>query len=102
MITLNEVKEKFGSVSQKYDSQRKYLIPSFDDFYQTCLPLIKSVPNAKTILDLGAGTGLFSQFVYERNPHLHFTLADISSPMLSVAKERFKGMDYFDYIELDL
>jgi tRNA (cmo5U34)-methyltransferase len=102
MIIIDEVKEKFGSVSQKYDSQRKYLIPCFDDFYHTCLPLIKSVPNAKNVLDVGAGTGLFSQFVYERNPHLHFTLADISSPMLSVAKERFKGMENFDFIELDL
>lgn len=102
MIVMDEVKEKFGSVSKKYDSQRKYLIPCFEDFYHTCLPLIKSVPNAKRVLDVGAGTGLFSQFVYEKHPHLHFTLADISSPMLSVAKERFKGMDNFDFIELDL
>src|ERR1700744_6616561 len=102
MIVMDDVKEKFGSVSKKYDSQRKYLIPCFEDFYHSCLPLIKSVPNAKKILDVGAGTGLFSQFVYEKNPHLHFTLADISSPMLSVAKERFKGMDNLDYIELDL
>jgi len=102
MIVVDEVKEKFGNVSKKYDSQRRYLIPCFEDFYHTCLPLIKSVPNAKRVLDVGAGTGLFSQFVYEKNPNLHFTLADISSPMLSVAKERFKGMDNFDFIELDL
>jgi tRNA (cmo5U34)-methyltransferase len=102
MIVVDEVKEKFGNVSKKYDSQRRHLIPCFEDFYHTCLPLIKSVPNAKRVLDVGAGTGLFSQFVYEQNPHLHFTLADISSPMLSVAKERFKGMDNFDFIELDL
>lgn len=102
MIVVEEVKEKFGNVSKKYDSQRRYLIPCFEDFYHTCLPLIKSVPNAKRVLDVGAGTGLFSQFVYEKNPNLHFTLADISSPMLSVAKERFKGMDNFDFIELDL
>src|SRR6202012_726184 len=101
MIVMDEVKEKFGSVSKKYDSQRRYLIPCFDDFYHTCLPLIKSVPNAKLVLDIGAGTGLFSQYVYEKNPHLHFTLADISSPMLSVAKERFKDVDNFDFIELD-
>jgi len=102
MIIMDDVKEQFGNVSKRYDSQRKYLIPCFDDFYKTCLPLIKSVANAKTILDVGAGTGLFSQFVYQQNPHLHFTLADISAPMLSVAKERFKSMENFDFIELDL
>ena len=53
-------------------------------------------------MDVGAGTGLFSQFVYEQNPHLRFTLADISEPMLSVAKERFAGQKNFDFIELDL
>ena len=102
MIVIDDVKEKFGSVSKKYDSQRKYLIPCFNDFYNSCLPLIKSVGNAKSVLDLGAGTGLFSQLVYQHNPHLKFTLADISAPMLSVAKERFEGMDNFDFIELDL
>lgn len=102
MVVTDEVKDKFGSVAQKYDSQRKFLIPCFDDFYQSSLPLIKSVPNAQKVLDIGAGTGLFSQFVYEKNPHLHFTLADISSPMLSVARERFKGKENFDFIELDL
>ncbi len=58
--------------------------------------------NAKTVLDIGAGTGLFSQFVYKENPQLHYTLADISDPMLSVARSRFSGLDNFDFIELDL
>lgn len=101
MAVINEIKEKFGNVSKKYDSQRQYLIPCFNDFYKSGLPLIKSVANAKTILDLGAGTGLFSQLVYQQNPHLHFVLADISTPMLSVAKERFEGLKNFDFIDLD-
>jgi len=101
MTVINEIKEKFGSVSKKYDSQRQHLIPCFNDFYKSGLPLIKSVTNAKTILDLGGGTGLFSQLVYQQNPHLQFVLADISAPMLSVAKERFEGLKNFDFIELD-
>jgi len=101
MNTNIDIKEKFGAVSTQYDSQRQYLIPCFTDFYHSCLPFIKRVSNAKTILDLGAGTGLFSQLVYEQNPHLRFTLADISAPMLSVAKERFEGLNNFNFIELD-
>jgi tRNA (cmo5U34)-methyltransferase len=102
MMVMEDVKEQFGNVSKKYDSQRKYLIPCFEDFYKVCLPLIKSVSNAKTVLDIGAGTGLFSQFIYQKNPHLHFTLADISAPMLSVAKKRFEGLKNFDYKEIDI
>jgi tRNA (cmo5U34)-methyltransferase len=98
---MNEVKEQFSNVSKKYDSQRQYLIPCFNDFYSACLPLVKSLTHAKKVLDIGAGTGLFAQFVYAQNPHLHFTLTDISGQMLNVARERFKGADNFEFIELD-
>jgi tRNA (cmo5U34)-methyltransferase len=98
---MNDVKEQFGNVSKEYDSQREYLIPCFNDFYTTCLPLIKSLTHAKTVLDIGAGTGLFSKFVYDQNSALHFTLADLSAEMLKVARERFAGNDNFEYLELD-
>jgi tRNA (cmo5U34)-methyltransferase len=102
MMVMNDVKEQFGNISKKYDEQRKYLIPCFNDFYTVCLPFIKSVANAKSVLDIGAGTGLFSQLIYEKEPQLQFTLADISAPMLSVAKKRFEGLNNFNFIELDL
>ena len=98
---MNDVKEQFSNVSKKYDSQRKYLIPCFNDFYSACLPLVKSLTHAKRVLDIGAGTGLFSQFIYDLNPHLRFTLIDLSGQMLEVARERFDGEDNFEYIELD-
>ncbi|MBS1526769.1 MAG: class I SAM-dependent methyltransferase [Bacteroidetes bacterium] len=98
---MNEVKEQFDNVSKKYDSQRRQLIPCFDDFYKACLPLVKSLTHAKNVLDIGAGTGLFSQFIYEANPDLRFTLVDVSSQMLDVARERFAGSDNFEFKELD-
>lgn len=98
---MNDVREQFSNVAEKYDSQREFLIPCFKDFYTACLPLVKSLTHAKTVLDIGAGTGLFSSFIYELNPDLHFTLADLSSQMLDVARERFDGADNFEYLELD-
>lgn len=98
---MNNLKEQFNNVSQKYDSQRRYLIPCFDDFYNSCLPIIDKIPSAKTVLDIGAGTGLFSQFIYQRNNNLKFTLIDISSEMLAVAKDRFAGLPDFEFKELD-
>ncbi len=98
---MNEVKEQFSNVSKKYDSQREFLIPCFKDFYSACLPLVKSLTHAKTVLDIGAGTGLFTQFIYDLNPNLRFTLTDLSGQMLNVARERFEGKNNFEYIELD-
>src|ERR1700748_1131996 len=98
---MSGIKEQFSNVSKKYDSQRKYLIPCFNDFYSACLPLVKSLTHAKKVLDIGAGTGLFSQFIYDLNSGLHFTLADLSGSMLEVARKRFEGLDNFEYIELD-
>lgn len=98
---MNDVKEQFNSVSKKYDSQREYLIPCFNDFYKACLPFVKSLTHAKTVLDIGAGTGLFSRFVYDLNPELHFTLTDLSGEMLDVARNRFSGAENFEFLELD-
>src|SRR5258708_28745975 len=98
---MKAVKEQFSNVSKKYDSQREYLIPCFKDFYSASLPFIKSLTHAKTVLDIGAGTGLFTKFVYDLNPGLHFTLADLSGEMLNIARGRFAGADNFEYLELD-
>ncbi|MDB5133703.1 MAG: class SAM-dependent methyltransferase [Mucilaginibacter sp.] len=98
---MNDVKEQFSNVSKKYDSQREYLIPCFKDFYTACLPLVKSLTHAKKVLDIGAGTGLFTQFIYELNPNLHFTLTDLSAQMLDVARKRFDGADNFEFLECD-
>ena len=98
---MKEVKEQFSNVSKKYDSQREYLIPCFKDFYTACLPLVKSLTHAKTVLDIGAGTGLFTQFIYDIKPNLQFTLTDLSGEMLNVAHERFDGEPNFEYLELD-
>jgi len=98
---MSDLREQFNSISKKYDSQREFLIPCFNDFYTACLPFVKSLTHAKTVLDIGAGTGLFSQFIHEANPHLKFTLVDVSSQMLDVARDRFEGEDNFEFIELD-
>jgi tRNA (cmo5U34)-methyltransferase len=98
---MNDLKEQFNSISKKYDSQREYLIPCFREFYTACLPFVKSLTHAKNVLDIGAGTGLFSQFIYEAYPYLNFTLVDVSSQMLDIARERFDGESSFEFIELD-
>jgi len=98
---MDEIRRRFGEISEKYDQEREHLIPCFRDFYNVSLPLVEKHKTAKALLDIGAGTGLFSYFVYEVNPKLKYTLLDISPEMLAVAKERFVGLSNFNYLEMD-
>lgn len=67
---------QFDLISQKYDNQRRFLIPCFDAFYESAARALKeNLPPSRRnikILDLGAGTGLMTQYAYsafaDRNP----------------------------------
>lgn len=98
---MDEIRKRFREISNQYDQERQYLIPCYQDFYQISLPLITQHKSAETLLDIGAGTGLFSYFVYKVNPKLQYTLLDISPEMLAVAKKRFQGLSNFRYLEND-
>jgi len=79
----------FDITAPSYDADRAKLIPCFDAFYRRSTDLIAH--DAKNILDLGAGTGLLSQFVRQWYPSAHIVLADLSEPMLAKARVRFAG-----------
>ncbi len=94
-----QIQESFGHIAKEYDIQRKKIISCYDDLYSVALPLIKlpsSIPSPR-VLDIGAGTGLFSSFILKSYPLSRITLIDLSSEMLAVAKERFRGRN-FTYI----
>ena len=86
----NDVKLKFNENAGQYDSQRKKLIPCFDDFYSIATSIAETTTNNPSILDIGAGTGLLSSFILDKFPKANLTLIDISEKMLDVAKARFK------------
>ena len=88
------VRTVFNNSAHEYDETRKQLIPCFDDFYGTALELITTHPHTPDrILDLGAGTGLFSHLVSRIYPKAEYTLYDISDKMLDQAKKRFSNSD---------
>ena len=88
--TLAEVnlKSVFDQAASIYDQTRRQLIPCFDLFYGTAIELIP--PDAKRVLDLGAGTGLLTVMVLNHAPSATVTLADVSTEMLEQAKIRLK------------
>ncbi len=95
------LKEKFDEVAEHYDLQRESLIPCFHDFYGITVSLAQwKDPNPK-ILDIGAGTGLLTKFIFKKYPEAEFTLIDLSEEMLKVAKNRFKGNKNFKFVIAD-
>ncbi|WP_392531079.1 class I SAM-dependent methyltransferase [Nostoc sp. C117] len=103
------IQEAFNSAAVDYDNLRRILIPCFDDFYKTAVEIIPfdSIAPLK-VLDLGAGTGLYSGMVQSVFTNAEFTLLDLASEMLEKAKFRFSKMGKSpkiligDYIGTDL
>jgi len=101
-MDLDKIKEQFNSIAERYDRHRRCFIPYFDDFYVRSVSLLKYFDNGfANIVDLGAGTGLLTKAIYEIYPESNYTLIDVSTDMLDVAKERFHGLDNFTFIEYD-
>jgi len=77
-----------------YDAERRRLIPCFDDFYGAVGELIaRACPEAPSILDLGAGTGILAAAIADRVPAAQLHLLDVSSSMLDQAARRLSGRD---------
>lgn len=103
------IQEAFNIAAGDYDNLRRVLIPCFDDFYKTAVEIIPGDRTAPIkVLDLGAGTGLYSGMVQSVFPNAEFTLLDLAPEMLEKAKVRFSKMGKSpkiligDYIETDL
>jgi tRNA (cmo5U34)-methyltransferase len=88
-MSENHTKAVFDATASTYDRDRSLLIPGCDVFYRWAVELIPQ--GAKTILDLGAGSGLLSVLVRERFPKAHIHLVDFSGAMLDLARERMSG-----------
>jgi len=99
---MNDIQIQFGKISKKYDEQRPKLIPCFFDFYYLPLILMKTDNPEPRILDVGAGTGLFSSIVLTKFPKAKITLVDVTEKMLDIAKDRFKGNDNITFLRKDI
>lgn len=102
------IQQAFNAAAADYDQLRRILIPCFDDFYTTAVEVIPCDRTAPLkVLDLGAGTGLYSGMVQAVFPNAEITLLDLADEMLEKAKKRFSQMGKSpnivigDYIESD-
>lgn len=102
----------FDAGAAGYDAVRRNLVPCFDAFYSSALDIVgewaAGAAGPPAVLDLGAGTGLFSAMVAARLPGAKLHLVDVSDAMLAEARRRFApashnvSFEVRDYAEGDL
>ncbi len=83
------IDEAFNNTVAYYDDWMKKALPNYDDLFGSALAIIPFAQDtAIRVLDLGAGTGLFSAHVLGRYPQATFVLCDVAEKLLDVARER--------------
>jgi len=94
------IDKAFNNSADYYDDWVRKALSCFDDVFSISTEIIPFSKESKIrVLDLGAGTGLFSKFILEKYPNAEFVLYDVADKMLEVAKERFKdNLNQFEFI----
>jgi len=98
---MNKIATAFDEIATKYDQQRRSLIPCYDDFYKLMVVLSETKAAQPKILDIGAGTGLLTNFLMTKFPNASYILIDIADEMLNVARQRFQRLSNVSYITSD-
>jgi tRNA (cmo5U34)-methyltransferase len=94
---MEHIRHAFNRFAQDYDRQREFIIPEMRQFYGTAVWAAESGNPEPEILDVGAGTGLFSACMLEKFPGAHLTQVDIAENMLEMARQRFAGREHTQY-----
>lgn len=91
--------DAFDATASEYTIERAKLIPGFDLLYGAAIDLVRDWdrPKHPKILDLGAGTGLFSGMVARELPEGHVTLFDGSPKMLDEARVALQPQGRFSF-----
>jgi tRNA (cmo5U34)-methyltransferase len=84
------IAQAFDDSVDYYDDWMRVALPSYDGIFKAALEQIPFEHSTSIrVLDLGAGTGLFSWHVLEKYPTAMFTLCDLAPKMLEIARQRF-------------
>jgi tRNA (cmo5U34)-methyltransferase len=94
------IDQAFNATVAYYDDWMKKALPNYSDIFNTAIDVMPFAATADLdVLDLGAGTGLFSKHVFDKYPQARFVLYDMADKMLDVARRRFgKDSVQFTYI----
>jgi tRNA (cmo5U34)-methyltransferase len=84
------IAQAFDASVDYYDDWMRKALPSYTGIFAAALEQMPFKRDASIrVLDLGAGTGLFSWHVLGEYPAAQFTLSDLAPKMLEIARKRF-------------
>jgi tRNA (cmo5U34)-methyltransferase len=85
------VEQAFSEAAPEYDTWVKQALPAYDELFSVAVEIIPFAHDRPLeIVDLGAGSGLFTRHVQTVYPKARFTLVDASIEMLDLARKRFQ------------
>ena len=102
-MTKENIWRHFQGQAEDYDGLIPKLIPYYHEQNEILLNLIPFDPGAKLkTLDLGAGTGIFSELVLTSFPRAEVTAFDLSEKMIKVCGEKLHSFeDRLDFMHGD-
>ena len=90
----------FDARAAGYDAHMQRSVASFEDFYAAVAQPIPRTQRALRILDIGCGTGLELDPIFERAPNARVTGIDLSERMLAALREKYAArMDRITLIQ---
>ena len=94
------IDQAFNNTVAYYDDWMMKALPSYHKVFSISREVIPFDSDARIdVLDLGAGTGLFSKHVWEKYPNARFVLYDVAAQMIEAARGRFQThQDQFTFI----
>jgi len=97
------IDKAFNESVDYYDSWVQKALPCYQEIFSVAVESIPfSTEQNLKILDLGAGTGLFSYHVFQQYQNADYTLVDVAEQMLELSKKRFASAeDGFSFITGD-
>ena len=88
---VDEIRARFDSDIERFSDMQSGQAATIDSLlHMQLLPQAAAsvTPHARTVLDIGCGTGNYSLKLPRHLPHVQVTLIDLSRPMLDRAIER--------------
>lgn len=103
-----EMAEFFNQRSNGYDQHMEENVAGFGDFYHQVAKPLPETKQELRILDLGCGTGLELEGVFQRAPNAQITAVDLSPGMLAELERKYSSrlgqieLIQGSYLDLDL
>lgn len=87
---IEEMGRFFNLRAEGYEKHMEDAINSFEEYYKLVSSTLEYTEEVIEILDLGCGTGLELEEIFNKAPNARITCMDLSEEMLKILKEKYK------------